>query len=50
MTRDELLAELRNTHDDDNEIAHAMHDEALLKYIDDKEISQAFWNQTKWYA
>lgn len=50
MTRDKLLAILRNDFDSNPERAHFEHDDALLAYINDAEITEAFNSQTKWYA
>lgn len=49
MNRDELLTILR-THSDDPEMDHSHHDDALLAYINDSEVTHAFWSSTKWYA
>jgi hypothetical protein len=50
MTREELLAVLRNDFGGDAEVAHTEHDNALLAYINDGEITEAFRATTKWYA
>ena len=50
MNREELLQILSHDHDEDWEVSHVCHDEALLAYIDDDEITTAFWSTTKWYA
>lgn len=50
MKRDELLAILHNDYDCDREAAHLEHDAALLSYIDDPEVTEAFEAQIKWYA
>lgn len=51
MTREELLAYLRARHGAyDKEVAHIEADEALLAFIGDDEITQAFNAIAKWYA
>ena len=51
MSRDELLARLQQLADDDDWEERHMHaDAALLEFIADLEISQAFWALEKWYA
>jgi len=50
VTLAELLAILNDDHDDDPEVAHAAHDEALLKFIGIPEVTEAFNSQTKWYS
>ena len=51
MTKDELLKILRDcAKSDDPEIAHGDADEALLKFINDPQISAAFDLIEKWYA
>lgn len=47
-----LLETLRSYHgtDIDQEGAHVRADEALLEYIDDPEITEAFEAIEKWYA
>lgn len=34
----------------DNEELHALHDDLLLEYINDKEVTNIFQRTTKWYA
>lgn len=50
MTRDEVLKRLRSLHSGDEEVDHLDADGALLEYINDPEISQAFNEIPKWYA
>jgi hypothetical protein len=55
MTRDELLAKLRALAGDDDEHTdteqvHVDADRALLEYIADQEITDAFDEVGKWYA
>lgn len=52
MTRDELLAGLKTISDEihDPEVAHIAADKLLLKFIDDKEITEAYKKIDKWYA
>lgn len=49
MSRDELLAILRKN-DGDYETLHIDADEALLEYINDPEITEAFESVRRWYA
>lgn len=49
MNKEELLQAL-NGCDDDPECHHSLCDYALLEFIDDEEITEAFFNKTKWYA
>ena len=50
MNKEELLELLRSLKGADEEAEHSSADIALLEYIDDKEISEAFDNVKKWYA
>lgn len=52
MTRDELLAALRKLQGEggDREANHEEADAALLEFINDKEITEAFDAIEKWYA
>jgi hypothetical protein len=54
MERDGLIADLREIaaeyNDADPEIGHAAADLALLKYINDDEIRQAYEAIERWYA
>jgi hypothetical protein len=51
ITRDELLRRLRGLiTSDDPEWAHGEADDLLLAFINDKEVSQAFYKIKKWYA
>ncbi len=49
MTYAELLAILRGD-DGDPEVHHSLCDDALLAFIDDPEVTEAFGAKTKWYA
>ena len=49
--RDALLAELRKQAESgDPEVAHGRADDALLAYIDDREVAEAYQAIDKWYA
>ena len=52
MTRDELLTLLRGWEGDtgDQEWVHMEADDALIAYINDPEITEAYNNIGKWYA
>jgi len=51
MTNDELLNKLREYDDnDDHDAGHREADEALLEYIGDDDITDAFYNITRWYS
>ena len=51
LTRDELLDKLRECADNsDFEMAHGDADDALIAYIADDEIAEAFESVGKWYA
>jgi hypothetical protein len=51
ITRDELLTYLIELQSNgDNEVAHAYADSALLDYINDEAIENAFNDIDKWYA
>jgi hypothetical protein len=53
MTKEELierLKKLRELSDEDTEVAHCDADDALIEYIGDEEIAEAFDNIHKWYA
>jgi len=52
MTKDELLAKLHEcaTSKYDPETTHEDADEALVEYINDPEIAQAYLSLTRWYA
>lgn len=51
MTRKDLLEFLRNEQlNADHEVAHFNADTALLEYIDDDEIAEAFTAIRRWYA
>jgi len=51
MTKEELIKELKHFAEyDDAEIAHHKADRALLEFINDSEITEAFDDIIKWYA
>lgn len=52
MTKEELLKKLAEIkkYDGDTEAAHGDADDALLEYINDEEISNAYNIIDKWYA
>jgi hypothetical protein len=54
MTKDELLGVLEQCREDSlkgkEDTAHERADAALLSYINDKEISEAFHTIDKWYS
>jgi len=51
MTKDELLERLRAcAKNGDTEIAHSDADDALIEYINDPEITEAYEAVSKWYA
>jgi hypothetical protein len=51
MTKEELIKILNdNSGPGDHEGQHANCDEALLTYINDVEVTEAFNKGTKWYA
>ena len=51
MTREELLSKLRSLHSSsDVEKAHGEADDALLVYLADEEIAEAYNAVEKWYA
>ena len=51
MTRQELITRLHMLADEqDIEVAHERADTALLAYIDDAEIADAYDALTRWYA
>lgn len=53
MNREELLKKLRELQalsQDDEEVAHADADDALLEFINDPEVTVAFEAIKKWYA
>ena len=49
MTKEELLEILRQD-TGDTERDHSESDDALLKYIDDPDVTEAFNTREKWYA
>ena len=51
MTKDELIKQLKDLlANKDQEMAHVEADDLLLKFINDKEISEAYESIEKWYA
>lgn len=51
MSKQELIAKLLATLDNpDTEDAHWIQDRALLEYIDDPEVTEAYDKRDKWYA
>ena len=51
LTKDELLERLRElAKDGDHEAAHGRADAALIDFINDPEIAEAFDAIEKWYA
>lgn len=50
MTKEELLKELEKANRMDPESGHDYADEALLEFINDKDITDAFEKLEKWYA
>ena len=49
MKKEEIIEQLK-TLKGDPECDHSEADDLLLKFIGDKEITEAFENVTKWYA
>lgn len=51
MEKEELINKLNELSESgDTEMAHLRADKALLEYIDDEEISEAYNSWGKWYA
>lgn len=50
ITKEELLGKLSELKEADPELAHIEADEALIDYINDKEIEEAFEEVPRWYA
>jgi hypothetical protein len=51
MTKEELIAKLAECQaDNDLEVAHLYADAALIEYINDPEIAEAWEAVGKWYA
>ncbi|MFA5385737.1 MAG: hypothetical protein WC364_13970 [Eubacteriales bacterium] len=51
MTKDELLKKLTECQSNgDPEVAHDEADKALLEYINDKKITEAYEKIERWYA
>lgn len=51
LKRDDLIEILKDlAKDDDYEVTHSLADLALVKYINDNEIEEAYDSVGKWYA
>lgn len=50
MLKSEILAVLQELTGADHELAHIEADEALLQYINDKDIEKAFEEVPRWYS
>lgn len=50
MNKEELISKLKTFHTGDEEMDHIHADKALLEYINDPEITDAFEKIDKWYA
>lgn len=51
MTKEALIERLKTLAEwDDNEAAHIEADDALIEYIDDNDVKEAFDSIRKWYA
>lgn len=50
ISRDKLLERLVDLQETDPETGHIEADEALMEYINDKEIEEAFEKLEKWYS
>ena len=50
LTKDRLICYLKNISVEDEEVAHLWADEALLDYIGDSEITEAFRAVPKYYT
>lgn len=52
MTKEELIAKLKaiNNNNHDPEVAHGEADDALIEYINDAEVKEAYDAIHKWYA
>lgn len=51
LSRDEIIQILKDLSvDDDYEATHALADYAIIKYINDKEIENAYNEVGKWYS
>ena len=51
MSKEELIVKLKELHGSgDTEAVHGIADDLLLKYINDKEIAEAYEKVPKWYA
>jgi hypothetical protein len=53
MSRDDLLAKLRECIDMDNvdpEMAHSVADNALMEFLNDDEVTALYYSLTRWCA
>lgn len=51
MTKEELLTTLKKCKEDiDTECAHSEADDALIEFINDPDITEAYRSIAKWYA
>lgn len=51
LSRDEIIQILKDLSiDDDYEVTHGLADYAIIKYINDKEIEDAYNEVGKWYS
>ena len=50
MTKEDLIKTLNELTEADPELAHSEADELLIRYINDKDIEEAFEEVPKWYA
>ena len=51
MTKEELITKLHECRDEmDTEVGHAAADDALIEYINDLEIEEAYNDVPKWFA
>lgn len=51
MTKAELLEKLKACREsDDPEFAHGEADDALVEFINDEEVAEAFYAVERWYA
>lgn len=50
ITKEQLIAILKDNCDKDLERAHERSDDALLNYINDPDVTKAFNSVDKWYA
>lgn len=50
MTKEELIAKLQDVDSGDEEKDHRLADRLLLEYINDPEVTVAFFDIPKWYS